>query len=130
MPYTVLIVQDRQPHRHMPADAATLCGLDILGQTVGVAQTVAALAEQAADILLLDLTLAMEDNLSLLAKLHQQWPDALLAVCAPFDATSELSRAFAAGAHRCLRKPYRLDELKHLFETLVCELDQAVANRR
>jgi DNA-binding NarL/FixJ family response regulator len=129
MSYAVLIVQDKQPHRHMPADAATLSGLEVVGQAVGTAEALAALRGEAPAVILMDLVLPVEESLPLVKRLRQQAPNALIAVCATFDGTAEISRAFAAGVHRCLRKPYRADELRRLFENLREELEQTVPAR-
>jgi DNA-binding NarL/FixJ family response regulator len=129
MAYSVLIVQDKQPHRHMPADAATLSGLEVIGQAVGPIETQAALRDQPADVILMDLALSVEDSLPEVRRLRQQLPNALVVVCATFDGAAEVSHAFAAGVHRCLRKPYRADELRRLFENLREELEQTVPAR-
>lgn len=129
MAYSVLIVQDKQPHRHMPADAATLSGLEVLGQTVGPVETLAALDVQPPDVILMDLALAVEESLPQVRKLRQLLPNTLIVVCATFDGAAEVSAAFAAGVHRCLRKPYRTDELRRLFENLREELEQTLPAR-
>jgi DNA-binding NarL/FixJ family response regulator len=129
MAFTVLVVQDKQPHRHMPADAATLSGFELIGQTVGSDETLAAVRDLPPDVILMDLVLSVEDSLPLVKSLRQLFPNALLVVCATFEGTAEVSRAFAAGIHRCLRKPYRADELRRLFENLREELERSVPAR-
>ncbi len=129
MPFKLLIVQDKPPLRHLPADAATLSGFEIVGQCVEPGEAMALFKENQPEVILFDLVLPVEDRLSQVRRMLQQAPATLVVVCSSFDSAAEVSRAFAAGVHRCLRRPYRGDELRRLFENLHAELDQTVALR-
>mgnify|MGYP000228788680 FL=1 len=50
-----------------------------------------------------------------------------IVVTSSFNGRDTIQRAFAAGADRCLRKPFRMEEALRLFEHIALELEPAKA---
>ena len=50
-----------------------------------------------------------------------------IVVTSSFNGRDTIQRAFAAGADRCLRKPFRMEEALRLFEHLGLELEPVEA---
>lgn len=119
----VLIVDDHAGYRQRLVAAAQEMGFEIVGECANGEETVSLFAREKPDCVVLDLHLPGEvSGLETAHVLLQIEDRALLVAASPFTDAGELTRAFDAGFHRCLRKPFRTDEALRLFENLAEEL--------
>lgn len=123
----VLVIDDHLIHRRMLLAAAQARGFELLEPCLTVNDAIASCGANAPQVIVFDLHLHGDfDGLTVCGLLREIVPHARLVVCSSFAESDLIERAFAAGAHRCLRKPFRLEEALRLFEHLAVELDRTI----
>lgn len=125
MKASVLVIDDHPVYQQRLRSAAQARGFQVLPSVVRVDEAIEAVAEAAPDILILDLHLRGDvDGLDLCRLLGDILSQARIVVTSGFEDPDLMERAFAAGAARCLRKPFRMDEALRLFENLAREREE------
>ncbi len=109
---TVLLVDD---HQMVRAGLATLLGasddLVVVGQAADGAQAVAAAAELAPDVVLMDLSMPVLDGVEATRRIVAESPSAKVVVLTSFSDRSRVNEALAAGAIGYLLKDCEPPEL-------------------
>jgi DNA-binding NtrC family response regulator len=111
----VLIVDDDAPVRRACAEIAEGAGFAV--QTAGsVPEARAALAQEPADVMLLDLKLPGGGGFSLLEELRSLHPATIVVVMTAFATVSSAVEAMRIGAGDYLTKPFTMEELMGTLE--------------
>lgn len=120
----VLIVDDHPTYCHLLASAAQARGFQALDAVTTPSDAIEACRRHRPEVVILDLHLAGEiDGLSLCDLILDLNGTVRIVASGSFPDTDHVTRAFRHGVHRCLRKPFRMDEALRLFEHLAKELD-------
>lgn len=120
----VLVVDDHPNHRRLLLSAAQARGFRLLEPCSSSQEAIAACSQHRPEVVVLDLHLQGGfDGFALCELVRDICPQARIVVSSSFAESDLMERVFAAGAHRCLRKPFRMDEALRLFEHLAVELE-------
>jgi len=123
----VLIIDDHPTYCHLLTAAAQARGFQLLPAVTSAADAIEACKHHRPEVVILDLHLSDEvDGLSLCQLILDLDGTTRIVASGSFPETSHVESAFRAGVHRCLRKPFRMDEALRLFENLAKELDTAI----
>jgi len=122
MKSSVLIIDDHPTYQQRLCAAAQARGFQVLAPVSGAQEAVEAVSMHMPDVILLDLHLTDDvSGLDLCRLLSDLVGGSRLVVSSPFSDPDLMESAFAAGATRCIRKPFRMDEALRLFENLARE---------
>ena len=124
----VLILDDHPNYQRILKSAAQTRGFKVLDaeSTTGAALQVCARTSPA--VIVVDLHLDRDSDGYAFCKLLREINGPVkIVVTSSFNGRDTIQRAFAAGADRCLRKPFRMEEALRLFEHLALELEPARA---
>lgn len=122
MKSSVLIVDDHPTYQQRLAAAAQARGFQVLTPVAGAQEAVEVVSMQQPQVIVLDLHLSDEvSGLDLCRLLADLASGSCVVVTSPFSDGDLMESAFAAGAMRCIRKPFRMDEALRLFENLARE---------
>jgi CheY-like chemotaxis protein len=119
----VLILDDHPNYLRILKSAAETRGFKVIDaeSTTGAALQVCARTRPA--IIVVDLHLDRDSDGYAFCKLLREINGPVkIVITSAFTGRDTVQRAFAAGADRCLRKPFRLEEALRLFEHLALEL--------
>lgn len=120
----VLVVDDHPNYRRLLLSAAQARGFDVLEPLHDASEVLRVCTQLQPRVVILDLHLPGDvDGFSLCELLREIDGRMRIVVSSSFAESDLMERAFDAGAHRCLRKPFRMDEALRLFEHLANELD-------
>ena len=120
----VLVVDDHPNHRRLLLSAAQARGFRLLEPCSTTKDAITACSIHRPEVVVLDLHLqGGVDGFALCELLRDICPQAKIVVSSSFSESDLMERVFAVGAHRCLRKPFRMDEALRLFEHLAVELE-------
>lgn len=119
----VLVIDDHPNYRRLLMSAAQARGFQLLEPCFTTKDAIATCSAHAPEVVVLDLHLQGDvDGFEFCRLLRDLCPQARIVVSSSFAESDLMDRVFAAGAHRCLRKPFRMDEALRLFEHLAVEL--------
>lgn len=123
----VLIVDDHPSYCQLLVNAAQARGFHVLDPVRDATAAIDACRRHRPEIVVLDLHLAGDIDALALCQLIQDL-DGMVRIVASgsFPDSSHVERAFRHGVHRCLRKPFRLDEALRLFDHLAAEFESAL----
>lgn len=122
----VLILDDHTTYQRVLQSAAETRGFTVIGTESSTGAALQACSRSAPGIIVVDLHLDGDSSGYEFCKLLKEINGpTILVVTSPFNGRDTVARAFAAGADRCLRKPFRIDEALRLFEHLAFELTPA-----
>jgi CheY-like chemotaxis protein len=128
MPARVLIVDDHPSYRQRLSVAAASLGFDVAAECTHGEDALSFFGRQKAAIVIIDLHLGGEiDGLALCHLFVELDRQTLIVACSTFSDPDLMERAFDAGAHRCLRKPFSIEDAARLFENLATELESMVS---
>lgn len=119
----VLILDDHPTYQNVIRSAAEARGFQIIASesTTGAAIQVCSRTRPA--VIVVDLHLEDDtDGYAFCRLLREINGPVTIIVTSPFYGRDTVDRAFAAGADRCLRKPFRMEEALRLFEHVANEL--------
>ena len=119
----VLILDDHPNYLRILKSAAETRGFKVIDaeSTTGAALQVCARTRPA--IIVVDLHLDRDSDGYAFCKLLREINGPVkIVITSAFTGRDTVQRAFASGADRCLRKPFRLEEALRLFEHLGLEL--------
>lgn len=119
-----LILEDHPTYQRVLESAAEARGFTVLGPEASTGAALQACARTSPTVIVVDLHLDADTSGYEFCKLLREINGPMtLVVTSPFQGRDTVERAFAAGADRCLRKPFRIDEALRLFEHLALELE-------
>jgi CheY-like chemotaxis protein len=122
----VLILDDHPNYLRILKSAAETRGFKVIDaeSTTGAALQVCARTRPA--VIVMDLHLDRDSDGYAFCKLLREINGPVkIVVTSAFTGRDTIQRAFGAGAERCLRKPFRMEEALRLFEHLALELEPA-----
>lgn len=116
VPLQALVVDDEVLIRWSVAETLTGLGMEVeqAGDAAGALRVIAG-ASTPFDVVILDLRLPDMDDLSLLGRVRQLLPAALVVLMTAFGTPELIAEASALGALAVLNKPFELDELGRLL---------------
>ena len=120
----VLILDDHPNYLRTLKSAAATRGFKVIDaeSTTGAALQVCARTRPA--LIVMDLHLDRDSDGYAFCKLLREINGPVkIVVTSSFTGRDSIQRAFGAGADRCLRKPFRMEEALRLFEHLSLELE-------
>ena len=121
----VLILEDHPAYRQRLESAAQARGFQVLPACARPEDAIPVFHRSRPDIVVLDLHLPGQTTGIELCRLMVDLDrEVRVVVSSSFSDPDLMDHAFQAGAHRCLRKPFRVEEALRLFENLVVELDE------
>lgn len=124
----VLIVDDHPAYRQRLESAAQARGFQVLPHCDRTEDAIEAFHSSQPDVVILDLHISgTTDGVSLCQLMVDLRHGVRVVVSSGFSDPDLMDRAFQAGAHRCLRKPFRVDEALRLFDNLAAEFDEVVS---
>lgn len=122
MPSQVLIVDDHPSYGQLLVNAAQARGFRVLDPVSDATAAIDACRRHRPEIVVLDLHLTGDIDALALCQLIQDLDGTVCIVgSGSFPDSSHVERAFRHGVHRCLRKPFRMDEALRLFDHLAKE---------
>jgi DNA-binding NarL/FixJ family response regulator len=119
----VLILDDHPSYLRVLRSAAETRGFKVIGteSTTGAALRFCSRARP--DVIVVDLHLDSDSDGYAFCKLLREVNGPVkIVVTSAFTGRDTVQRAFHAGADRCLRKPFRMEEALRMFEHLALEL--------
>ena len=124
---TILVVDDHEATRKLLVASATTSGFRVVDECADAHQALASFKQHEPTAVLMDLSLPGEmDGLAASQVILSLKPHTLVVACSGFSDPDGMLQAFEAGAHRCLRKPIRMEEAHRLFENLFEEIQVVV----
>ncbi|RKZ12691.1 hypothetical protein DRQ32_03125 [bacterium] len=124
----VLILDDHPTYQQLLRSAAQSRGFKVLGIEASSGAALETCAKTRPSVIVMDLHLDEDSNGYSFCKLLREINGPVkIVVISSFSGRDSIDRAFAAGADRCLRKPFRMEEALRLFEHLALELDPVTA---
>lgn len=111
-----LVVDDEALIRWSVSETLSGMGMTVqeAGDAAGALAVIAA-ATAPFDVVILDLRLPDMDDLSLLERVRQLLPEAVVVLMTAFGTAEIVAEAAALGVHAVLNKPFELDELSRLL---------------
>jgi DNA-binding NarL/FixJ family response regulator len=126
MKSSVLIIDDHPTYQQRLMSAAQARGFQVLPAVSTAQEAVEAVSHHMPDVVLLDLHLGDDlSGLDLCRLLADLIGGARIVVSSSFTDPELMESAFAAGATRCIRKPFRMDEALRLFENIARSTQEA-----
>ena len=123
----VLIVEDHPTYTHLLTAAAQARGFQVLEPVADPAGAIEACKRYRPEVIVLDLHLSGEvDGIALCDLILDLDGTTRIVAAGSFPESGQVDRAFRHGVHRCLRKPFRMDEALRLFENLAKEFEGAL----
>lgn len=111
-----LVVDDEALIRWSVGETLTALDMEVkLAATAAATLEVIATAAAPFDVVVLDLRLPDVSDLSLLGRVREQFPAALVVLMTAFGTTEIIDEAMTMGVHAVLNKPFELDELRRLL---------------
>ena len=116
VPRHALVVDDEVLIRWSVSETLTDLGLTVeqAGDAAGALRVIAG-ASAPFDVVILDLRLPDTDDLSLLGRVRQLMPTALVVLMTAFGTPEVIAEASELGAFAVLNKPFELEELSRLL---------------
>lgn len=116
VPRHALVVDDEALIRWSVSETLTGLGMEVeqAGDAAGALRVIAG-ASAPFDVVILDLRLPDVDDLSLLGRVHQLLPAALVVLMTAFGTPELVAEAAELGAFAVLNKPFELEELSRLL---------------
>jgi DNA-binding NarL/FixJ family response regulator len=122
----VLILDDHANYLRVLRSAAETRGFKVIGTESSTGAALQTCSRVQPDVIVVDLHLDTDsDGYSFCKLLKEINGPARIVITSPFTGRDTVQRAFAAGADRCIRKPFRMEEALRLFEHLADELEPA-----
>jgi two-component system OmpR family response regulator len=122
----VLILDDHANYQRLLKSAADSRGFQVLEPASSIAEALQICSRVSPAVIVVDLHLDRDgDGYSFCKLLREINGPAKIVVTSSFTGRDSVERAFNAGADRCLRKPFRMEEALRLFEHLALELAPA-----
>ncbi|HKK71290.1 MAG TPA: response regulator [Candidatus Krumholzibacteria bacterium] len=119
----VLIVDDHPTYRHLLIAAAESRGFRVLPPVERASDAIECFKREQPEVVILDLHLPGEvDAFALSEFMLDLAGNTRIVAASSFSESGLVDRAFQRGAHRCLRKPFHMDEAQRLFDHLSREL--------
>lgn len=109
MTATVLVVDDEPLIRWSLRERLTQAGYDVIEAGTG-ADAVAQMSD-AIDLVLLDFRLPDTDGLSVLRRIKEQYPDAVVILLTAYASVQSAVESIKLGAYHYVNKPFNLEEL-------------------
>ncbi len=120
----VLIVDDHSTYRQLLQMAAETRGFRVLPPADRASEAIDVFKREQPEVVVLDLHLAGDvDAFALIEFMLDLDGNTRIVAASSFSEGDLVDRAFRRGAHRCLRKPFHMDDALRLFEHLGRELD-------
>ena len=115
-PRRALVVDDEALIRWSVAETLTALGMDV-EQAATAAATLDAIAAASSpfDVVVLDLRLPDMNDLSLLGRVREQLPTAVVVLMTAFGTPEIIAEAVSMGVHGVLTKPFELEALTRLL---------------
>ena len=115
-PRRALVVDDEALIRWSVAETLTAVGMDV-EQAATAAATLDAIAAASSpfDVVVLDLRLPDMNDLSLLGRVREQLPTAVVVLMTAFGTPEIIAEAVSMGVHGVLTKPFELEALTRLL---------------
>ena len=122
----VLILDDHLNYHKVLKGAAESRGFRVLSSAPTTGAALQICSRTCPAVIVIDLHLDPDsDGYSFCKLLKEINGPVTIVVTSSFTGRDTVDRAFAAGADRCLRKPFRNDDALRLFSHLALELDPA-----
>ncbi|HEX9641606.1 MAG TPA: response regulator [Candidatus Krumholzibacteria bacterium] len=113
----ILIIDDHSPSRDRVRAVAGSLELPVCAEFRSGEEALTRLGDDCPELIIVDVhPPGAVDGIELIRRLREEAPDATIIACGLFDDAATVSEAFEAGAHRCLRKPLRNEDLVRLLE--------------
>lgn len=113
----ILIIDNQSASRDRVRAVAGSLELPVCAEFASGIEALDRLGDDSPELIIVDVHPPGDiDGIELIRKLRQRAPDASIIACGLFDDAATVSEAFEAGAHRCLRKPLRNEDLVRLLE--------------
>ena len=118
----ILILDDHPTYQRLLKSAAEARGFQIAGFAPNSNAALQLCSRANPAVVVLDLHLEDgTDGYSFCQLLREILGDVTIVATSSFVGRDSVDRAFRAGADRCLRKPFRMEEALRLFENLAVE---------
>jgi DNA-binding NtrC family response regulator len=115
----ILVVDDEEFIRENLYRTLTSKGYEVISATNG-SEAISHLAEQAPDLILLDMNLGEESGLDILRDIREQDPDILVIIITGYGTVESAVEALKMGAYDYIKKPFKADAI-HLIVRLALE---------
>ncbi len=124
----VLILDDHANYQQLLKSAAGSKGFQVLEAATTTAAALQICSRVSPSVIVVDLHLDRDsDGYSFVKLLREINGPVTIVVMSTFSGRDSVERAFGAGADRCLRKPFRMEEALRLFEHIALELTPVTA---
>lgn len=115
-PRRALVVDDEALIRWSVAETLTTLGMTVeQAATAAATLDVIASASSPFDVVVLDLRLPDMNDLSLLGRVRERWPTAVVVLMTAFGTPEIIAAAVSMGVHGVLTKPFELEALTRLL---------------
>ena len=115
-PRRALVVDDEALIRWSVAETLTALGMEVeQAATAAATLDVIAAASSPFDVVVLDLRLPDMNDLSLLGRVRERWPTAVVVLMTAFGTPEIIAAAVSMGVHGVLTKPFELEALTRLL---------------
>lgn len=115
-PRRALVVDDEALIRWSVAETLTALGMTVeQASTAAATLDVIAAASSPFDVVVLDLRLPDMNDLSLLGRVRERWPTAVVVLMTAFGTPEIIAAAVSMGVHGVLTKPFELEALTRLL---------------
>lgn len=122
----VLILDDHPTYQRVLRSAAETRGFRVIGAESSTGAALQICSKTRPDVIVVDLHLEGDsDGYAFCKLLREINGPSRIVVTSTFTGNNTVDRAFEAGADRCLRKPFRMEEALRLFGHLAFELAPA-----
>ena len=124
----VLIVDDHPTYRDLIVAAARARGFQVLEPVETASAAISACKRHQPEIVVVDLHPTGDvDGLALCELILDMHGSTRIVAASSFMENDLMDQAFRRGVHRCLRKPFRMDEALRLFDHLASEVEEIPA---
>ena len=115
-PRRALVVDDEALIRWSVAETLTTLGMEVeQAATAAATLDLIAAATSPFDVVVLDLRLPDMNDLSLLGRIRERWPSAVVVLMTAFGTPEIIAEAMSIGVHGVLNKPFELEALTRLL---------------
>ena len=115
-PRRALVVDDEALIRWSVAETLTTLGMEVeQAATAAATLDLMAAATPPFDVVVLDLRLPDMNDLSLLGRIRERWPGAVVVLMTAFGTPEIIAEAMSIGVHGVLNKPFELEALTRLL---------------